>query len=99
MPAAARVQWLRDVSVNDYITFKVSGSGGRFLCVRVTEVTRFPTFDALIRHKGLSRVLPGVADVPDGVSLYRSYASRSGTPYWELERDHGVVAITVVPLH
>ena len=99
----ARPQWIRDVSVNDSITFKVSGSGtsetGRCrLCVRVLKVQRFRTFSELLAKCGVGRVLPGVADVEQGVAIYYALANRGGVPYRKLEHDHGVVALTVQPL-
>lgn len=88
--------WARHVGVDDYITFKISGSSGRVLCTRVKSVTRYSTFGGMLRAEGLSRVLPGaVADIAEGVELYHGFANRAGEPYWKLEREHGVVAITL----
>ena len=95
MPAV-RTQWASHVGVDDYITFKISGSSGRVLCTRVKSVTRYSTFDGMLRAEGLSRVLPdAAADIPEGVELYHEFANRAGEPYWKLEREHGVVAITL----
>ena len=84
---------------NDYITFKVSKSGGRVLCVRVIKVMRFDTFAALMHSCGVDQVLPQAArDILSGVRIYYEIANRSGVSYKELEARHGVVAIEVQPL-
>ena len=58
-------QWVRNVSIDDYITFKISGSGGCVLCMCVTAVKRYASFDALLCAEGFGRLLPGRdTDIP-----------------------------------
>lgn len=83
-------QWLRTVAVNDYVTFKISKSGGRCLCVRVDNVERFPTFKALLAAKGVENVLPGVAyDAAQGAAVYYTLANRTGRSYVSSRRITG----------
>ena len=85
---------------NDYVTFKVSGSKPpRVLCVRVDRVQRHATFRDLLRIHGLGAVLPGVDNLEEGVATYYAMANRQGVSYRTLECAHGVVALTVTPLH
>ena len=84
------------VKADDWISFKVSGTGGSVLCVRVLKVDYYSTFAKMLQAHGPESALPGVACIVlDGVAVYHSLSDRSGRPYAELEREHGVVAFTV----
>ena len=89
-----RRQWVTQVEANDYVTFKISGSGGRVLCCRVRGVQHYTTFLKMLVAVGVSRMLPGSArDAVEGAAVYYSFSNRKGVPYHELEKMCGVVAI------
>ena len=91
---------MRGVQRGDYVTFKVSGLKPlRNLCVRVDHVHRHATFRDLLQTHGLGKVLPGTSSLEEGVAVYYGIANRQGESYRKLERTHGVVALTVTPLH
>ena len=83
------------------MTFKVSKSGGKKLCVRVLRVEHFHSFAMLLATKGIANVLPGEVDdgdLPGATHVYHSMCNRAGVSYRDLASKFGVVAITVEPL-
>ena len=91
-----RRQWVTHVAVDDYVTFKISGSGGQILCCRVRGVERYSTFMKMLTCLGTDKVLPGAAlDPARGAALYHTYCNRQGISYAELEKTCGVVAIAL----
>lgn len=89
--------WAAAVERDDYVRFNISKAGGARLACRVLRVRRFDTFAQMLDDCGLQACLPGVASVEAGVRLYRSFASTAGS-YADLEREHGVVGLDVVPV-
>ena len=85
------------MEVNDYISFKVSGTSD-ILVARVLGVAHFKTFAAALTANGIERMLPAKVDLVDAVELYHSFANRSGRSYKILEQECGVVALTLLPL-
>ena len=47
----------------------------------------------------LGEVLPGVDSLEEGVATYYAMANRQAVSYRTLEPAHGVLALTVTPLH
>ena len=47
---------------------------------------------------GVDACLPGCGSVADGARVYRSFGCFDGRSYADVEAEHGVVAIRVVPL-
>jgi len=93
------IGWAADVAINDWVTFKVSSSGGKKLVVRVTAVQRFRTFCEMLETCGVHNLLPGFAgDIEAGAALYRSFSTMSGSTYAELEASSGAIALHVLPL-
>jgi ASC-1-like (ASCH) protein len=91
--------WATNVEANDWITFKIPGSGGKTLVCRATQVRRFQTFEAMLHECRVDECLPGLdGNVEAGVNIYRSFGTFSGNTYAELEGDFGTIAIDVVPL-
>lgn len=91
---------MKKVKENDYVTFKVSGTKPqRVLCVRVDRVQWHATFRDLLRMHQLGEVLPGVDSLEEGVATYYAMANRQAVSYRTLEQAHGVLALTVTPLH
>ena len=43
--------WAANVKANDWVTFKVTASGGKKLVCRATRVRRFATFEAMVRTR------------------------------------------------
>src|SRR5690348_8235884 len=60
---------------------------GRKACAVVTDIKTYKTFEEYLSHEGLSRTLPGVHTIADGVKIYRKYYSA------EKEQERGIVAI------
>ena len=88
----------RMLAPDDYVRFKVVGHDDG-LCVRVTSVTAYPTFAAMIGDVGVHALLPDAdaADVAGAVARYRAFGNQRGT-YAALESEYGAVAIGVEPL-
>ena len=82
------------MSPNDYVSFKVSGTSHVLVC-RILQKEHFPTFAAMLAAKGIVNLLPGKNDLIDGVRLYHSFSNRKGISYDVLEKENGVVALTV----
>ena len=92
--------WATRVKANDWITFKIPGSGGQKLVCRATKVRYFETFEAMLRECSVAACLPGLeGGVEAGVNIYKSFGTFSGATYAELEAAHDAIAIDVVPLH
>jgi ASC-1-like (ASCH) protein len=63
-------------------------NAGKLNClVKITKITKYPTFKELLETEGLQRVLPNIADITKGIDIYRQYYSKSD------ENKFGVVAI------
>ena len=93
------IGWAANVKANDWITFKISASGGMKLICRATRVRHFPTFQAMLRECGVEACLPGLeGGLSEGVRIYRSFGSFSGKLYADLEALGGAIAIDVEPL-
>jgi ASC-1-like (ASCH) protein len=93
------VGWASSVTANDWITFKIPASGGKKLIVRATRVRRYPTFEAMLRECGIEACLPGLkGGIKEGIRVYRSFGTFSGSTYADLERESGAIAIDVEPL-
>ena len=93
-----REGWAAAVKPNDWVTFKISGTGGRKLCCRILEVQQFADFGAMLRHHGVAACLPRCPDLAAAVTVYHSFGNRHGLSYKDLEETKGVVAIEVTPL-
>ena len=91
--------WASNVKVNDWITFKITASGGKKLICRATRVRRFATFEAMLRECGVEACLPGLAGgLEEGVRVYKSFGTNGGATYAEIEAESGAIAIDVEPL-
>ena len=88
----------RRVARNDYIKFKVTGTG-RNLCVRVLHVQAFKSFEDMVKTVGISVMLPDLDhfDIAGAVRIYRGLSNQRGS-YSSLERQFGAVALHVEPL-
>ena len=94
----ANAGWLTKVRADDSITFKVTTRGAERVVARALEVRAFDTFEAMLDHCGLDACLPGCATVAAGAKIYRSFGCFDGRSYADVEAEHGVVAIRVLPL-
>ena len=91
--------WAANVKANDWITFKVTASGGKKLVCRATRVRHFATFEAMLRECSVEACLPGLeGGLGEGVRVYRSFGTFSGATYAEIEAESGAIAIDVEPL-
>ena len=94
------------VAVGDWVTFKISGSGGRKLVCRVRRVRRYASFRAMLVDVGVAACLPPAAadgtsqvmDLDAAVATYHAFGTMSGETYAELEQRAGAIAIDVEPL-
>eukprot|EP00966_Prymnesium_polylepis_P078651 1822797-Prymnesium_polylepis.1 len=88
------------VKAGDWITFKITGSGGKKLVTRALRVRRYDSFEATLRECGVEACLPGLTGgLPEGVKVYRSFGTMSGATYADLDQGvHGAIAIDVTPL-
>ena len=93
------IGWAASVKANDWITFKISGSGGKKLICRASRVRHFKTFEAMLRECSVEACLPGLkGGLKEGIQIYRSFGTFSGATYAELESASGAIAIDVEPL-
>jgi ASC-1-like (ASCH) protein len=93
------IGWAASVSPGDWITFKITASGGKKLVARALQVRRFDTFESMLRECGVEACLPGLkGGLQEGVRIYQSFGTMSGATYAELESEHGAIAIDVAPL-
>jgi ASC-1-like (ASCH) protein len=93
------IGWAAGVKAGDWITFKITGSGGKKLVARALRVRRFDTFEAMLGECGVESCLPGLEGrLHEGVRIYRSFGTFCGATYAELEAEHGAIAIDVAPL-
>ena len=91
--------WAACVEAGDWITFKITGSGGHKLVARALRVRRFDSFEAMLRECGVESCLPGLeGGLHEGVRLYRSFGTFDSNTYADLEAEHGAIAIDVAPL-
>ena len=91
--------WAANVKANDWITFKITASGGKKLVVRATRVRHFSTFEAMLKECGVEACLPGLeGGLDEAVHIYRSFGTFSGASYADIEAESGAIAIDVVPL-
>jgi ASC-1-like (ASCH) protein len=66
---------------------KIDDKRGSYVCARVIEVRRYPTFEEYLSQEGLRITLPGVRSLAEGVAVYRRFYSV------EKEREFGICAI------
>lgn len=93
------IGWATNVTADDWITFKISASGGMKLVARALQVRRFASFEAMLCECGVKACLPDfLGSLQEAVQIYQSFGTMSGATYAELEREFGVIAIEVVPL-
>jgi ASC-1-like (ASCH) protein len=87
--------WLLELSANDWITFKVSTRRGQVVRCRAVKVERFSTFKDMLQCVGVTACLPRCTSLDQAIGIYHALADRHGSKYSDLERHHGVVAITL----
>jgi ASC-1-like (ASCH) protein len=78
------------VNAGDMMTIRHSTeqkASFRPLVVRVTRVSRYPSFRSYLENEGLRNALPGVDKISKGVAVYRQFYSARE------ERDRGVLAL------
>ena len=93
------VGWAANVKAGDWITFKITASGGKKLVARALRVRRFDTFEAMLRECGVEACLPGLkGGLQEGIRVYQSFGTFSGATYADIEGEHGAIAIDVAPL-
>lgn len=71
----------------DTITFQ-SGPTQKVV-VRITDTKHYSSFRDYLGGETLARALPTIANIDDGVEIYRQYYSEKD------EKEHGVVAIYI----
>ena len=100
--------WVQKAAMNDYVTFTVSKlqppqkPALKLIC-RITSVEWFKTFEDMLRKCGVHSCLPGFkGPLQEAATLYRSFKTKSDGPqpylFSDLEREHGVASIHIVPL-
>ena len=77
------------MKVGDHITFYNSDLGffEREVTVEIIKIYNYNSFETLLIKKGLSKVLPTVTSIENGVKVYRNYYSV------EDEKKYGILAI------
>ena len=95
----ARKGWAATVAKDDWIKFTITSNGPK-LVVRVLEVRKFESFDAMLEDCTVEACLPGFGGGrAAAVKLYRNFgASSSSSSFADSEASHGVVAFDVAPL-
>ncbi|KAA8531434.1 hypothetical protein F0562_006213 [Nyssa sinensis] len=61
----------------------------KFLVLQVQDVRRYASFSEMLEAESLTKVLPGVRTIEEGVQIYKKFYTE------EKERSHGVLAIHV----
>jgi ASC-1-like (ASCH) protein len=80
-----------NIRKNDIIKFINDDFGfPREVHVRVTSIKKYTSFDMYLKGEGLSKCLPGVNSLANGVQIYHKYYTK------EQEAEHGVVSIRFV---
>lgn len=64
-----------------------NGSPDEKVTAVVTRVVKYPDFKTYLIQEGLSRTLPGIESIDEGIAVYRQFYSE------EQEKTHGVLAI------
>ncbi|XP_073014067.1 uncharacterized protein [Typha latifolia] len=59
------------------------------LLLKVEQVTRYTSFSQMLQAENLTKVLPGVVTIEEGVQIYRNFYAE------EKERSNGILAISV----
>ena len=90
--------WVTGAVPNDWVTFKISASGGRVLVCRVLDVHTFDSFQLMLQRFGVSNCLPDQSSLQAAVDTYYAFANRRGTSYRDLEHLFGVTALHLAPL-
>ena len=95
--------WAGRAKRGDWVTFKITKSGGRTIQCRITKVSKFKTFKAMLRVCGVEACLPGFEGTLErAAAVYKDFATfnkKIGVKsYGSLEKDYGAVALTVEPL-
>lgn len=91
--------WVVHVAAGDWITFKISSSGGQQLVCRVLGVRHFQSFEEMVRACGVGDCLPDCPSIEAAVAVYHSLCNRKGTSYAELAQTAGVAGILIQPIH
>ena len=82
---------LASAAAEQRVTFTAADGALVPCCMRIVAIRRYASFEAMLRAEGLSRVLPGVPDLPTAVAIYRAFYTE------DEEREQGVVALVVTP--
>ncbi len=79
-----------NMAIGDIIEFSNDSFGfERKFLVKITKIETFKTFRLYLKAKKLSKCLPGVDSLDQGVAVYRQFYSQ------EQEKEFGIIAITV----
>jgi ASC-1-like (ASCH) protein len=64
-------------------------NGDRSVIATITSIVEYPSFYRYLRTEGLSRCLPGVKTLREGVNVYYKYFTK------EQEKEHGILAVRI----
>ena len=91
--------WVVHVAAGDWITFKISSSGGQQLVCRVLGVRLLQSFEEMVRACGVGDCLPDCPSIEAAVAVYHSLCNRKGISYAELAKTAGVAGVQIQPIH
>jgi ASC-1-like (ASCH) protein len=64
-------------------------NGDRSVIATITSIVEYPSFYRYLRTERLSRCLPGVKTLREGVDVYYKYFTK------EQEKEHGILAVRI----
>jgi ASC-1-like (ASCH) protein len=90
--------WVTAVSPGDWITFKISGTGGLKLVCKVDAVHTHETFSDMLTFHGHRKLLPDADTLEEAIEVYHSFCAHDGRTYRELQELHGATSLVITPL-
>ncbi len=81
-------QKYKSLSVGDIVSFVSNDNQTSGIKAQVLAVTEYPDFAAMLKSEGVSKMLPGITTIQEGVGVYESLGS-----FKQQVVKHGCIAI------
>lgn len=73
--------------INDIIEWTNDNFNKRTIRTKITNITKYNTFEEYLIDKGIDNCLPGIDNIEDGLSVYYKYYKKDD------EEQYGIIAI------
>ncbi len=73
--------------INDIIEWTNDNFNKRRIRTKITNITKYKTFEDYLKNKGIDNCLPGIDNIEDGLSVYYKYYKKKD------EEQYGIIAI------